>query len=240
MTIGGGATLVMPEPEDTLPGRPLVRTLRDAKISVLTMPPSSLAATPVAPLLRILNLAGEAASPALVAHWLQGRRLFNLYGPTEGTIWATVGERRWRRRRPDRPPDRRRVRSRLGQCAPASSPGVPGELHIGGVGVARGYLNRSDLNAARFVPDMSVASTRGAVVCHRRSGAVPVGRESRIPRPDRRSVKCAGSVSSLPRSRRSLSSIPLSRGRRHCARRSARRHAADSLRRPQPRRSPRI
>ena len=158
MTIGGGATLVMPEPEDTLPGRPLVRTLRDAKISVLTMPPSSLAATPVAPLpsLRILNLAGEAASPALVAHWLQGRRLFNLYGPTEGTIWATVGESDGGADVPIGRPIAGvsvHVLDSALQPVPPASP----ESHIGGVGVARGYLNRSDLNAARFVPDMSVA-----------------------------------------------------------------------------------
>ncbi|MEQ1854697.1 MAG: AMP-binding protein, partial [Chthoniobacteraceae bacterium] len=69
MTLAGGATLVVAEPAQTLPGPPLILTLRDRRISVLTLPPSSLAAVPREPVpgLRLLNLAGEAAPAALAA-----------------------------------------------------------------------------------------------------------------------------------------------------------------------------
>ena len=42
------------------------------------------------------------------------------------------------------------ILDRAGRLVPI---GIPGELHIGGVGVARGYLNRPDLTAERFIQD---------------------------------------------------------------------------------------
>ena len=87
-----------------------------------------------------------------------GMPLFNAYGPTEATITATnfhvsgseeitgstvpIG----------RPIANVRVYilDRHRQPAPV---GVPGELHIGGVGIARGYLNRPELTIERFIPD---------------------------------------------------------------------------------------
>src|SRR5205807_1781487 len=79
----------------------------------------------------------------------------NTYGPTECSIDATA----WHYR-PGHPAgvpigaplDNVRVRI----LDPAGNPmplGVPGELHIGGEGLARGYLGRPDLTAERFVPD---------------------------------------------------------------------------------------
>ena len=95
------------------------------------------------------------------------RSLWNLYGPTETTVWATVHEvdgpaDRARRSVPvGRPIDNVRcyVLDRRGRPVPK---GVPGELFIGGPGVARGYANRPDLTAERFVPDpfVDVAGAR--------------------------------------------------------------------------------
>ncbi|HEU4328800.1 MAG TPA: amino acid adenylation domain-containing protein, partial [Roseiflexaceae bacterium] len=80
-------------------------------------------------------------------------RFYNVYGPTECTVDATAIDTR---ERPDRPTIGRPlanvfalVLDRHGQPVPI---GVPGELYIGGAGVARGYWNRPALTAERFVP----------------------------------------------------------------------------------------
>ncbi|HEU0079365.1 MAG TPA: AMP-binding protein, partial [Longimicrobiaceae bacterium] len=104
-------------------------------------------------------VAGEACPRELVerhARLLPGTALYNEYGPTEGTVWCTVHECRpgeVAARVPigrPAPGARVYVLDRDGRPAPA---GVPGEVHVGGGGVARGYLARPGLTAAAFVPD---------------------------------------------------------------------------------------
>ena len=93
---------------------------------------------------------GELAAPLLAT----GASVWNVYGPTETTIWSTVH----RLADADRsvPIGRPIANTRIyildvnGEPTPI---GVPGELFIGGVGVAKGYLNRPDLTAERFVSD---------------------------------------------------------------------------------------
>ncbi len=102
---------------------------------------------------------GEALSPPhvyKVIDNLKGCKLINGYGPTEATTFACCY---------DVEPDRRGATVPIGRpianttayiLTAALQPvavGERGELYIGGVGVARGYFNRPDLTAARFVPD---------------------------------------------------------------------------------------
>ena len=80
--------------------------------------------------------------------------LWNLYGPTEITVWATlyqvqVGEETVAIGRPIANTQIYILDDRL-QAVPI---GVPGELYIGGMGLARGYLNRPELKDQKFIPN---------------------------------------------------------------------------------------
>jgi len=139
-----------------MPGPPLVETLRRERINVITIPPSALAVAPAAELpdLHSLVSGGEALGRDLLARWLEGRRVLNAYGPTETAIWATF--------QPctdaeSAPPIGRAIANTQayvlaadGQPAPVA---FPGEVCLGGAGVARGYLARPGLTAAAYVPD---------------------------------------------------------------------------------------
>jgi amino acid adenylation domain-containing protein len=99
---------------------------------------------------------GEALPPALGA--AVGERagsLWNVYGPTETTIWSAV-----HRVEAGEPGSialgHAIANTQLHLLDPRLLPvplGVPGELLIGGAGLARGYLGRPDLTAERFIPD---------------------------------------------------------------------------------------
>jgi len=154
MALASGGALVMARRDEILPGPGLIQFLRDQAITHLTIPPSALSVLPEADLpdLQTLMVAGEACPASLVARWAPGRRMFNLYGPTECTIWATIAACV----DDDQPPAIGRpiantqvyVLDAHRQAAPT---GVPGELYLGGVGLARGYLRRPELTSQRFV-----------------------------------------------------------------------------------------
>jgi amino acid adenylation domain-containing protein len=115
------------------------------------------------PALRMIS-AGEALSMRLAQELLaRGKQLWNLYGPTETTIYATFHAVQGDDGAPPigRPLANTQlyVLERGGQPAPV---GIPGELYIGGIGLARGYYGQPDLTAERFVgnPFVADAATR--------------------------------------------------------------------------------
>ncbi|REJ44215.1 MAG: amino acid adenylation domain-containing protein [Microcystis flos-aquae TF09] len=160
MALGAGATLYLASKENLMPGLPLIKQLRENKITHITLPPSALAVLPWENLssLQTIIVAGEACSPELVKKWSQGRNFFNGYGPTEGSVCATVAK--------CTPVD---AKITIGRPIPHVQVyildshlqpvliGVPGELHIGGAGVARGYLNRPELTAEKFISNPFVS-----------------------------------------------------------------------------------
>jgi aspartate racemase len=125
------------------------------------------------PALRIVIIGGEKALPEQVALWHRragaGVRLINTYGPTEATIAATrcdletpPEDNGALREVPiGRPINNVQVYILDAQLRPTPV-GVPGELHIGGVGLVRGYHNRPALTAERFIPNPFAREGGGA------------------------------------------------------------------------------
>jgi amino acid adenylation domain-containing protein len=155
MALGTGATLYLAKKESLLPGPALLQLLRDKAITHVTLPPSVLAVLPAQelPALRTIISAGETCSNDIVKRWALGRRFFNAYGPTEATVWSTVAEltNNSEKLSIGRPIANTQVYILDSHLQPVPI-GIPGELYIGGEGLARGYLNQPELTAERFIP----------------------------------------------------------------------------------------
>ncbi len=155
MALSHGATLVLGPREAMLPGPDLVAFLHRNRVSIVTLPPTALLASPAEdlPQLATITVAGEACPAELVERWAGGRRFFNLYGPTEATIWSTMAELRPGSAAPSvGRPIAGTEAYLVGAHLEPVPVGVPGEMVLGGVGLARGYLGRPGLTAERFVP----------------------------------------------------------------------------------------
>ncbi|WBB77720.1 amino acid adenylation domain-containing protein [Micromonospora sp. WMMD882] len=152
-----GARLYLATEDERLSVDRLQALMERAGITVIDLPPT------VMPLLtperftelRIAFVGGEAFSGELVNRWNPGRRLFNGYGPTECTVTMIVEEcaGSWDTSPPIGRPMTNHVAHVLDRDLRQVPIGVPGELVIGGVGLARGYFNRDELTAEKFVAD---------------------------------------------------------------------------------------
>lgn len=105
---------------------------------------------------RLKILCGGEALPPELADALLTRcgSLWNMYGPTETTIWSTLSQITTTSQpiTVGRPIDNTQIYLLDARQQPVPI-GVPGELYIGGDGLARGYLNRPELTAEKFVPN---------------------------------------------------------------------------------------
>lgn len=160
-----GAEVVLADRDDAMDGEALARLVADSGATLMQATPSTWrllldAGWRAPPGFRRL-CGGEPLPPDLAAALCAGGgETWNMYGPTETTVWSTCC-------RIDDPA------APIGIGTPVANttvwildprgqpclPGVPGELYIGGEGVALGYLGRPELTAERFVRD---AWTAGA------------------------------------------------------------------------------
>ena len=141
----------------------LEETWRGAGITLVNTVPSVLAAVlgdgNVLPAsVMAVNLAGEPLSRDLVRATLASsaaHRLLNLYGPSEATVYCTAavidGGAEERERVPIGRPVANTEIYLLDDHRQVVPRGATGEIHIGGAGLARGYLKRPDLTAERFI-----------------------------------------------------------------------------------------
>ncbi|MFM8468568.1 MAG: Pls/PosA family non-ribosomal peptide synthetase [Limisphaerales bacterium] len=150
-----GATLVAGTREMVHSGPMLSRLLTEAGVTVFSTVPTQLAMmTDDVPTVSLLIVGGEACPADLVNRWARGnRRMVNTYGPTEATVIATYGDLR-----PGEPVTIGRPVPNyfvfiLDELRRPLPPGEVGELCIGGLGLARGYVGRPDLTAEKFIPN---------------------------------------------------------------------------------------
>ncbi|WP_433331808.1 amino acid adenylation domain-containing protein [Spirillospora sp. CA-294931] len=157
--LSGGRLVIVPS-DRRVPGPELSEYAHAHGVNFMILPPALLATMPedcTLPEGATLLAGTERVSAELVARWSPGRNMFNAYGPTEATVNSTLGAC------PDDPPP--------GSTIPIGGPdpgtrayvlddalrpvpvGVEGELYLGGLGLARGYLGRPGLTAERFVAD---------------------------------------------------------------------------------------
>lgn len=165
-----GAALVVARPEGHRDNAYLVDVIRDRKITTLHFVPSMLKVfleekdLPIGDSLRRVICSGEALPQALQEEFLKRipAELHNLYGPTEAAVDVTY----WPCRNGVDAPHAISLSS-----VPIGYPiantqiylldrrlnpvpiGAPGELHIGGVNLSRGYLGRLGLTAEKFIPN---------------------------------------------------------------------------------------
>ncbi|MEU7628825.1 amino acid adenylation domain-containing protein [Nocardia sp. NPDC049220] len=152
---GAGGRLVV-SPPDVYGGAELERLLRTERITHAVITPSALTTMEPTGLdhLRVLAVAGEAATPELIERWVPGRRMVNLYGPTEFSIWATgPGELEAGEPITIGGPVRGAATVVLDTWLRPVPVGVAGELYLAGPALARGYFNRFEMTAGRFVAD---------------------------------------------------------------------------------------
>lgn len=153
----GGSVALIGEDDRTDPQR-LQRFAAEHAVNWGFVPPALLPLLDPAglPRWRTVYTGAEAPGPEQVARWTAGgRRFVHAYGPTEATVCVTWFEARghWDRPLPiGRPQPNHRLLVVDERLRPLG-PGEPGELLIGGVGLARGYLGDAALTAQRFVPD---------------------------------------------------------------------------------------
>ncbi len=209
--LAAGATLVVMDDETTRLGPDLIAWLRDEHITLFAPSPTLLRATGCEhpekelPALRVIHVGGEALPTDVAERWAKGRRLINDYGPTETTVTAMRG------------------RIKLGDAITIGRPvpgmkawvlndkleevadGEHGELCLGGIALARGYMNDPTMTAKKFpvhprlgriyrTGDLVQRGDDGKFYCHGRIDAQVKIRGYRIELEaiEARLVECAG------------------------------------------------
>ncbi|MCB2198617.1 amino acid adenylation domain-containing protein [bacterium] len=157
-TLLNGVTVVIASRESTSDATHILEEIAEHEATLLQMTPSHLGmileGLPILPHLHTLLIGGEPLPADLHDELctLPGKRLFNVYGPTETTIWSTAKEIRRGQQTIGTPLAGERVVVLGWNGFPAPTE-VPGEICVGGSGVSRGYIGNPGMTAERFIDD---------------------------------------------------------------------------------------
>ena len=189
-----GGTVILASREEAADGVELAFRVKESSATVMQGTPSTWrmlieAGWEGSPEFKIL-CGGESLSRELAEALLMRGEVWNLYGPTETTIWSTIhkvesGEGPVPIGRPVANTQIYILDTHL-QPVPI---GVHGELYIGGDGLARGYLNRPELTEERFVPNPFSDQPGFTPVSNWRPCSISGGRGYRVSWPCRQSGK---------------------------------------------------
>ncbi|WP_197471727.1 non-ribosomal peptide synthetase, partial [Methylomonas koyamae] len=163
-TLAQGGCLYLPHDDNSKDPVALAALIEQGRISHLLALPSLYAvlleqAPHALSGLQVAIVAGEACPTDVVKRHLAvlpGAKLYNEYGPTEGTVWSSVYQASLDDLDKPLSIGRPIANVRLYNLDRSLNPvpvGVAGELYIGGAGIVPGYWHRPDLTAERFVPD---------------------------------------------------------------------------------------
>jgi amino acid adenylation domain-containing protein len=152
-----GATIVMPSRERLIDPREIQRLIESQSISFMQATPATwrmLLESGWEGFVETILCGGEAFPPDLVEPLLKrSGRLWNMYGPTETTIWSTM--HRVTEARHSVPIGRPIANTKtyiLDEAMEPLPPGVIGDLYVSGAGLALGYWNAPDLTRETFLP----------------------------------------------------------------------------------------
>jgi amino acid adenylation domain-containing protein len=158
VTLTAGASLYLAPQQCLFPGPELLTLLREWAINVVTLPPSALAVLPVEPLpaLTTLVVAGEECPSTLPRRWAVDRCFYNAYGPTEATVCASIALHTVFPQEQQKisigTPITNTQLYLLDKHLHLVPQGVAGELYIGGISLARGYVQQAGMTAECFLP----------------------------------------------------------------------------------------
>lgn len=150
-----GAALCIEDSERIQPGAGLESLLAERAITFVDIPPSMLRLMSPELLpdcLKSICIGGEACALDVVRAYAARLNLVNVYGPTEATVCTSLGRCResWSQPLIGQPLPGINYKILDDELRPVAA-GTPGQLHIGGIGLAAGYLNRPELTAAKFI-----------------------------------------------------------------------------------------
>ncbi|MEC2565799.1 non-ribosomal peptide synthetase, partial [Bacillus thuringiensis] len=152
-TLVSGGTLYVCGQQDIMPVEPLTQFLLEKKITHAFLPPTVLNLLDESKFeeLQTVISAGSVCSEQVAKRWVKNHLFINAYGPTEASV-ATIDIYSGK----GTPPIGRSIPNVevyvLNEAKKLVPIGTVGELYIGGIALARGYLNQPELTKASFIP----------------------------------------------------------------------------------------